>query len=190
MTTKVLEFLGDRVLGLLAAERLAELYPNAVEGELALRLNVLVSGKTCAEVGRAAGLGEALRLEGSETKGGGRSKPSILADALEAVMAALYLDGGLEVARPAFLDLWAEVISGLGESPPRDPKSILQEWAHRLGRPLPGYAVVARSGPDHRPEFTVSVAIDGLEPAIGAGPSRQEAERAAAAALLAREGQI
>jgi ribonuclease III len=186
---EVLEFVGDRVLGLLAAERLAALHPDAPEGELSPRLSALVSGKACAEVGRRMGLGEALRLAGSETKGGGRDKPSILADAAEAVMAALYFDAGLDVARTVFLDLWSETFASLGAAPPRDPKTALQEWAQGLGRPLPAYAVIARSGPDHRPVFTVSVAVEGLAPATGDGPSRQEAEKIAAAAMLAREGQ-
>lgn len=186
---EVLEFVGDRVIGLLAAERLAEVHPDAPEGELSRRLSALVSGKACAEVGRRMGLGDALRLAGSETKGGGRDKPSILADAAEAVMAALYLDGGLAVARGVFLDLWDETFAAVADAAPRDPKTTLQEWAQGLGRPLPAYAVVARSGPDHRPMFTVSVAVEGLAPETGEGPSRQEAEKAAAAALLAREGQ-
>jgi ribonuclease-3 len=186
---EVLEFLGDRVIGLLAAERLADLHPDAPEGELSPRLSAVVSGKACAEVGRRMGLGAALRLAGSETKGGGRDKPSILADATEAVMAALYLDGGLAVARAVFLDLWAETFDDLGADMPRDPKTALQEWAQGLGRPLPAYAVIARTGPDHRPIFTVSVTVDGLDLATGRGPSRQEAEKAAAAVLLAREGQ-
>jgi ribonuclease III len=186
---EVLEFLGDRVIGLLAAERLAQLHPDAPEGELSPRLSALVSGKACAEVGRRMGLGEALRLAGSETKGGGRDKPSILADAAEAVMAALYLDGGLDIARTVFLDLWAETFAILTDAPPRDPKTALQEWVQRLGRPLPAYAVIGRSGPDHQPLFTVSVVVEGRDPATGRGSSRQEAEKAAAAALLAREGQ-
>jgi ribonuclease-3 len=185
---EVLEFLGDRVIGLLAAERLAELHPEAPEGALSPRLSALVSGKACAEVGRRIELGAALRLAGSETKGGGRDKSSILADATEAVMAALYLDGGLAAARAVFLDLWAETFASLGDATPRDPKTALQEWAQGLGRPLPAYAIVARSGPDHRPNFTVSVTVEGLEPATGEGPSRQEAEKAAATALLVREG--
>ena len=187
---EALEFLGDRVIGLLAAERLAELHPEAPEGELSPRLSALVSGKACAEVARRMGLGDALRLAGSETKGGGRDKPSILADAAEAVMAALYLDGGLPAARAVFLDLWAETFASLGDAPPRDPKTALQEWAQGLGRPLPAYEVVARSGPDHRPLFTVCVTVEGLEPACGEGPSRQEAEKAAAGALLASEGRL
>lgn len=185
---EVLEFLGDRVIGLLAAERLAELYPEAAEGVLSVLLAALVSGKTCAAVAQGAGLGEALRLAGSQTRSGGRTQPSILADAVEAVIAALYLDGGLAVARAAFLDLWADAFAALDETSARDPKTALQEWAQGRGRPLPDYAVVRRTGPDHRPRFTVSVSVQGLEPAAAEGPSRQEAEKAAAAKLLAREG--
>lgn len=185
---EVLEFIGDRVIGLLAAERLAELYPDAPEGDLAPRLNALVSRKACAEVARRMGLGPALRLAGSETKGGGRDKESILAGACEAVMAALYHDGGLETARRVFLDLWSEAIAGLGEPRLRDAKTALQEWAQGMGRPLPVYRVVDRAGPDHAPTFTVEAAIVGYDPATAQGRSRQEAEMAAARVLLEREG--
>jgi ribonuclease-3 len=181
---QVLEFVGDRVIGLLAAERLAELFPQAREGELTPRLHALVRAEACAEVAERMHLAPALR-----TKGGGRIRPSVLGDAVEAVMAAVYLDGGIEAARKVFLDLWAESFAALGDETPRDPKSALQQWAMGLGRPLPAYAIVGRRGPDHRPVFTVSVTVQGLEPAKGVGPSRQDAEMAAAAALMAREGQ-
>lgn len=184
---EVLEFIGDRVIGLLAAERLAELYPALPEGDLAPRLNALVSRRACAEVARRMGLGPALRLSGSETKTGGRDKDSILAGACEAVMAALYRDGGLETARAVFLDLWSETIAGLGEPRPRDAKTALQEWAQGMGRPLPAYAVTGRSGPDHGPTFTVQVTVAGYDPAAAEGRSRQEAEMAAAKLLLERE---
>jgi ribonuclease-3 len=185
---EVLEFIGDRVIGLLAAERLAELHPHAPEGELAPRLNALVSRQACAAVARRMGLGPALRLSGSETKTGGRDKESILAGACEAVMAAIYHDGGLEVARVVFLDLWSEAIDDLAGSL-RDPKTALQEWAQGQGKPLPAYAVTGRSGPDHAPTFTVAVEVEGLASASAQGRSRQEAEKAAAAELLQREGQ-
>jgi ribonuclease-3 len=184
---EVLEFIGDRVIGLLAAERLAELHPQAPEGELALRLNALVSRQACAAVARRMELGPALRLSGSETKTGGRDKESILAGACEAVMAALYRDGGLDVARAVFLDLWSEAIDSLTLSQ-RDPKTALQEWAQGQGKPLPVYAVTARGGPDHAPTFTVAVSVEGLATATASGRSRQEAEKAAAAELLRREG--
>ncbi len=184
---EVLEFIGDRVIGLLAAERLAALDAGAAEGELAVRLNGLVSREACARVARAVGVGPALRLAPSETKTGGRDKESILAGACEAVMAAIYQDAGLEAARTVFLDLWSELFSEVGSPRARDPKTALQEWAQGLGKPLPAYAVTARSGPDHAPTFTVAVEVAGLEPVAAQGRSRQEAEKAAAAALLARE---
>jgi len=184
---EVLEFIGDRVIGLLAAERLAELHPQAPEGELAPRLNALVCRQACAGVARRMGLGPALRLSGSETKTGGRDKDSILAGACEAVMAAIYQDGGLEAARAVFLDLWSETIDALPGSP-RDAKTALQEWAQGQGKPLPAYSVTSRSGPDHAPTFTVAVEVQGLAPAEAQGRSRQEAEKAAAAELLQREG--
>ena len=187
---EVLEFIGDRVIGLLAAERLAQLYPASPEGDLAPRLNAVVSREACARVARRIDLGPALRLSGAETKTGGRDKESILAGACEAVMAAIYQDGGLEAARAAFLDLWAEVFAEMGEPRPRDPKTTLQEWAQGQGKPLPTYSVIDRSGPDHQPLFTTEVKVQGLEPAQAQGRSRQEAEKAAAAVLLQREGQV
>ena len=185
---EVLEFIGDRVIGLLAAERLAKLHPEAKEGDLAVRLNALVSRETCAEVARRAGLGPALRLAPSETNTGGRDKLSILAGACEAVMAAIYQDGGLDAAREAFLRLWADSFDAADGARPRDPKTALQEWAQGAGRPLPAYKIVSRTGPDHAPRFVVAVTVEGAEPAAGEGGSRQEAEKAAAARLLEREG--
>jgi ribonuclease-3 len=185
---EVLEFIGDRVIGLLAAERLAQLYPAAPEGDLAPRLNAVVSRESCAKVARRIDLGSALRLSGAETKTGGRDKDSILAGACEALMAAIYLDGGLEEMRRIFLDIWADEFQALSAPRPKDPKTYLQEWAQGRGRPLPDYAVIARDGPEHAPIFTVQVLVDGLPPAQGQGSSRQLAEKAAAQALLDREG--
>jgi len=183
-----LEFLGDRVLGLLTAERLIAMDPKASEGDLAPRLNSLVSRAACARVARRMELGPALRLSGGETRSGGRDKESILAGACEAVMAALYQDGGLEPARRVFLTFWAEEFEAIDSPRPKDPKTQLQEWAQGGGKPLPAYRVVLREGPEHAPEFTVEVAVEGLAPANGAGASRQAAEKAAAQALLQREG--
>jgi ribonuclease-3 len=185
---EILEFIGDRVIGLLAAERLAELYPQAPEGELTVRLHGLVNRDACARVARRMGLGPALRLAGGETPTGGRDKDSILGDACEAVMAAVHLDGGLAAARAVFLDLWAEEFDGVAAQA-RDPKTALQEWAQARGKSLPAYVVLTRSGPDHAPLFTVEVAVEGLAPAVAEGRSRRDAEKAAAAALLEREAQ-
>ena len=185
---EVLEFIGDRVIGLLAAERLAEIYPLAAEGDLTIRLHGLVNRDACARVARRMELGPALRLAGGETKTGGRDKDSILSDACEAVMAAVYQDGGLGAAREVFVSLWAEEFADIDAAQPRDPKTALQEWAQGQGKSLPAYAVKGRSGPDHAPIFTVSVEVEGLEPASADGRSRRDAEKAAAAALLQREG--
>jgi ribonuclease-3 len=185
---EVLEFIGDRVIGLLAAERLAAIYPEAAEGDLTVRLHGLVNRDACARVARRMNLGPALRLAGGETKTGGREKDSILSDACEAVMAAVYQDGGLGAAREVFLSLWSEEFAAIDAVQPRDPKTALQEWVQGQGKALPVYSVLGRSGPDHAPVFTMSVTVQGLEPASGEGRSRRDAEKAAAAALLLREG--
>ena len=132
-------------------------------------------------------LGPALRLSGAETKGGGRDKDSILAGGCEAIMAALYRDGGLAAARPVFETFWAEDVGSLTSARPKDPKTRLQEWAQGKGRPLPVYAVIGREGPEHAPVFTVEVSVTGMAPAEGRGSSRQAAEKAAAEVLFNRE---
>jgi ribonuclease-3 len=181
-----MEFLGDRVLGLLASERLYEAFERIDEGGLAHRLNHLVRKEACARVARRCGLGEALVMSPAEERLGGRDKDSILGDACEAVIAAIYLDGGLEAARDFFERFWAEELEDLVKRP-KDPKSALQEWAARRKLGAPEYTLVGRSGPDHRPSFQVEVAVDGLEPARGEGASKQEAQRNAADALMQRE---
>lgn len=184
-----LEFLGDRVLNLLATERLLALDPDAREGVLNQRLAALVNGKACARVARHIGLPNALRLSGSASKIGGRDSDNVLGDACEALMAALYIDGGLEAARAFFNTAWQEEFDSPAASRDRDPKTQLQEWAQARALALPRYAVIARTGPDHAPSFTVAVSIDGHDPEEGEGRSRQEAEKSAALAmLLKREG--
>lgn len=180
-----LEFLGDRVLGLLAAEALVAAFADHAEGELAPRLNALVCRGACAQVARAMQIGPALNMGVSEASRGGRDKDSILADACEAVMAALYLDAGLEAARVVFDRFWRPVMETLDRRP-LDPKSALQEQAaiHKLTPPE--YAVIHREGPEHRPAFTVEVRVTGLGSATGQGGSKREAERHAAQALLAQ----
>ncbi|HEX8569012.1 MAG TPA: ribonuclease III [Caulobacteraceae bacterium] len=183
-----LEFLGDRVLGLHAAEWLVERYPAAKEGELSPRLQALVNRTACARVARRLGLGPALRLSGGESKTGGREKEGILGDACEALLGAVFLDGGVEASRGVFLKHWEEEFAALDEPRIQDPKSKLQEWSLGKKRTLPIYRVVERTGPDHAPEFVVEVQVDGIEPERGEGGSRQDAEKAAALALLQREG--
>ena len=184
---EVLEFLGDRVLGLIVAEALVQRHPEATEGELAPRLNGLVSRETCARIARAIDVGPALRMSGSATKIGAREKGSVLAGACEALMAAVYLDGGLEAARNVFLPLWREAFADYGADRRRDAKTALQEWAQGQGKPLPAYHVVSRSGPDHAPTFIVEVVVEGYLPAQAQGNARQDAEKAAARLLLERE---
>ncbi|MFA5949786.1 MAG: ribonuclease III [Hyphomicrobium sp.] len=182
-----LEFVGDRVLGLAVAELLQGKYPAASEGELARHLNRLVRGETCAKVGRDLGLGEFLMLSESEAGSGGRLKTTILADAVEALLGAIFLEAGFEKARDVVLHLWKEQ-GDQHAQPIADPKSALQEWAQGQGLALPQYTEVERKGPDHAPHFTTEVRIKGKSPARGEGSSKRAAEQAAATALLEREG--
>lgn len=182
-----LEFLGDRVLGLMAASRLFTAFEGVDEGGLAQRLNALVNKDACARAALRCDLGPALLMSPAEDRLGGREKPSILADACEAVIGALFLDGGLPAAEAFFDTYWAEEIAGLKDRR-KDPKSRLQEWAATRKYAAPVYTLVQRTGPDHRPNFKVRVKVDPLEVAEGEGSSKQAAQRAAAEALLAREG--
>jgi ribonuclease-3 len=183
-----LEFLGDRVLGLIAADLLMRRFPEATEGELSKRLHAVVSREACARVAETLELGPALRLAAGETKRGARANATILGDACEAVIAAVYRDGGLEAARSTFAPMFELEIDRLGPTAALSPKSRLQEWAAQAKRPNPVYAVVSREGPDHAPRFTVEVRVEGFEPARASGASRQEAEKAAATALLDQAG--
>ena len=184
-----LEFLGDRVLNLCAAERLMALDPDAREGEMSRLLASLVNYHACARAAKRAGLPEAMRLSASATKVGARRSDAVLGDACEALIAALYIDGGLECARAFFLRFWAEEFDQLSEPRAKDPKTQLQEWAQGRGLPLPAYDVVSREGPDHAPCFTVEVRVQGFPPEQAQGRSRQDAEKAAAQVmLLKREG--
>jgi ribonuclease-3 len=185
-----LEFLGDRVLGLLVAQRLHNDYPAADEGELSSRLHALVDKHACGRVGERLKVGEALRLSPGETKSGGRRKEGVVADAVEALLAAVFLDGGLDAARAVFDRAWAEELAAPAPRALNNPKSALQEWSQGQGRPLPSYRVVGQTGSDHAPTFTVEVSIEGVEPLTAPGRSRQDAEKAAAMAMLQREGVI
>jgi ribonuclease-3 len=163
--------------------------PDAREGEMSRLLANLVNYHACARTAKRAGLAEALRLSASATKVGARESDAVLGDACEALIAALYIDGGLECARAFFLKFWAEEFERLSEPRSRDPKTELQEWAQGRGLPLPAYEVVRREGPDHAPAFTVQVAVEGFPPEQAVGRSRQDAEKAAAQLmLLKREG--
>ncbi len=183
-----LEFLGDRVLGLLAAEMLIALDPQWREGELSRRHAALVSGEACAQAARRLELGDALRLARGTSVQGGRDNARILGDALEALIAATYLDGGLAAARSLFDRAWGDSLAQVAEASPRDPKTALQEWAMSQALPLPAYRQLNRTGPDHAPEFTVEVTVAGREPALGVGASLRGAEKTAALVFLTREG--
>ena len=182
-----LEFLGDRVLGLAIAELLLEAYPAAAEGELARRFNRLVKGETCAAVARGLELGRHLILSESEASSGGRDKETILADAMEALLGAVFEEAGFDKSRNVVKSLWQDRIEVLPHVA-ADPKSALQEWAQGHGLELPRYVEVARTGPDHAPHFVSEVRIAGRKPARGEGASKRAAEQAAASALLSREG--
>lgn len=182
-----LEFLGDRVLGLVIAEALLEADPDAAEGLVAPRYNALVRRETCADIARSIDLGAVLKLGRSEMKSGGRRKEALLADAMEAVIAAVYLDGGFDVARTVVLRLWADRI-GQVEDDARDAKTALQEWAQARGENPPAYIEVDRSGPDHQPVFTIEVRLDSGPVEQAVAGSKRQAEQAAAAALLKKVG--
>jgi ribonuclease-3 len=185
-----LEFLGDRVLGLVVAERLYAEYPGIDEGGLAVRLNALVRRDACAKAGEAAGLAPYLIMAASESGSGGRKKSAILAGACEAVIAALYLDGGLEAAKRFVLRYWEEQFQSL-KPELRDAKTALQEWAQSGALPnraMPSYGVTERLGPDHAPVFTVEVRVPGYEHQRGEGTSKREAEQNAAQNMLVSLG--
>jgi ribonuclease III len=182
-----LEFLGDRVLGLAVAELLTESFPQASEGELARRYNQLVRAETCAEIALRWELGTLILMSGGEADSGGRGKKTILANACEAVLGAIFIEGGYRAARDVVYRFWAAELSGLDAAVP-DAKSILQEWAQGRRLSLPRYIEVAREGPDHKPRFTSEVQIDGVAPERGHGDNKRAAEQAAALAMLLREG--
>ncbi len=178
-----LEFLGDRVLGLVMAEALLAADTGASEGTLAPRFNALVRKETCADVARQIDLGAVLRLGRSETMSGGRRKQALLGDAMEAVIAAVYLDADFETARDMILRLWGDRI-GRVEEDARDAKTALQEWAQARGFAPPTYVETARSGPDHAPVFTISATLANGASASATAGSKREAQQSAAKALL------
>lgn len=178
-----LEFLGDRVLGLVMADALLKADPNAAEGLLAPRYNALVRREACADVAREIDLGKVLKLGRSEMKSGGRRKEALLADAMEAVIAAVFLDAGFETAQAMILRLWGDRIHNVAEDA-RDAKTALQEWAQARGEPPPTYVETARSGPDHQPVFTIEARLSSGQAQAATAGSKRQAEQAAAAALL------
>ena len=181
-----LEFIGDRVLGLLMAEWLAERFPREPEGHLGRRLAYLVSQPVLALVADGIGLGTALSVAPGEARAGVKQRATVLADALEAALGALYLDGGLDRARAFVRRAWDPPMSAQVH-PPKDPKTTTQEWAQRHTRDLPIYRIVSRAGPPHAPEFTVTVSVGGMQATGTAGTKRQAEQRAAAELLKGLE---
>ena len=186
-TYERLEFLGDRVLGLVMAEWLYAEFPGEPEGQLSKRLNALVTGAVCAQVAREIGVPAQLRLGKQARDDGATDSDNVLGDVTEALLGALYLDHGYDAVRDLIRARWAERVRGEAQVP-QHPKSALQEWAAAHRRAAPAYTVVDRSGPGHAPRFTVRVAIGKSHEATAQGSSKQDAETAAAAALLARLG--
>lgn len=182
-----LEFLGDRVLGLIVAELLFEAFPESAEGGLAARLNLMVRKESCASVAGEIDLGAYIVMSPGEADAGGRHKKAILANACEALIAAIYVDGGLEAARRFIERYWKPYLGQL-ETPPQDAKTALQEWAQSLGRPPPSYHIESKEGPVHEPLFTISVAVEEHGEEHGEGRSKRLAEQAAAARMLVRQG--
>lgn len=182
-----LEFLGDRVLGLVIAELLFSQFPEAKEGELSVRLNQLVSAEACAAVADEMRLHQHIKTGADIKNLTGKRMANVRADVMESLIAALYLDAGLDVARKFILKNWGERVQASAAAR-RDAKTELQEWAHGRAGIAPTYAIVERTGPDHDPHFTVKAEVPGVEPEIGSGRSSRAAEQDAAAKMLESQG--
>jgi ribonuclease-3 len=180
-----LEFLGDRVLNLIVAEALIERMPEAPEGEMTKVFHTLVTAKACAGVARGIGLGEALRLGGGAASNGMRKNERVLGDACEALIAAIYLDGGMEIAKRFVLGFWAEQLAHL-DRPSQDAKTRLNEWSLAHAGIAPVYRVLSQTGPAHQPRFHVEVFVPGSSPETAEGGSKREGEQLAAERLLGR----
>lgn len=178
-----LEFLGDRVLGLVIAHALFEEFRGENEGGLAKRHTALVQGPTLAIIGQAHGIGDHILLSESERQAGGQMNENIISDVVESLLGAVYIDGGYEAAQAVILKLWGDNIKTLQEVP-QDPKTELQEWVQARGLELPQYEIVEKTGPDHAPSFVIQLSIEGQEPMIAQGTSRRAAEKTVARKML------
>ncbi len=178
-----IEFLGDRVLNLVIAHALFEQFPNENEGGLAKKHSTLVQGKTLAAIGVTLNLGDFLIMSESERQSGGAENENIISDAMEALLGAVYLDGGLEPARNIIIKLWDKFILSPIEDH-LDSKTELQEWVQARGLPLPEYDIVGRTGPDHAPVFDIEVRVQGFDPISAVGSSRRQAEKEAARRMM------
>lgn len=182
-TYERLEFLGDRVIGLVVAEMLLHHFPDEAEGEIAKRHTALVRRETMAEVARQIGVGAFMDISTGEEQAGTRENESVLADMMEAILAAIYLDAGMEKVKKTIQTYWLPLLQSYA-TPPQDPKTQLQEWAQARKKSLPVYDIVHQSGPDHAPDFTVKVIVEGFAPVTGTGKSKRAAEQDAAEKLL------
>jgi len=182
-----LEFLGDRVLGLIIAEHLFRAYPGHGEGELTAMLSGLVRGQACAAAGDTIGLSDFIIIGTGERAKGMNLNRMLLGDVMEALVAAIYLDGGFEAARGFVLRSWQTLLDHPSVAT-KDAKTFLQEWALARALPIPSYTILSREGPDHEPVFAVSVEVQGKEPATGSAKSKRAAEMDAADTFLKREG--
>ncbi len=180
-----IEFLGDRVLNLVMAHTLFEQFPNESEGSLAKRHSALVQGSMLAAIAVTVNLGDFLILSDAERAGGGAENENILSDAMEALLGAVFLDGGLDPARTVIITLWDKFILSPAEVH-QDPKTELQEWAQARGLPLPSYEIASKSGPDHAPRFEIELKLQGHDAVLADGPSRRHAEKDAARKMLAQ----
>lgn len=180
-----LEFLGDRVLGLVIAHALFVEFRGENEGGLAKRHTALVQGPTLALIGQAHGIGEHIILSESERHAGGNLNENIIADVVESLIGAIYIDGGYDEAQKAILALWGDNIQTLDEAP-QDPKTELQEWVQARGLDLPCYDIIEKTGPDHAPSFVIQLTVDGQEPMTASGTSRRTAEKTVARKMLKR----
>ena len=182
-----LEFLGDHVLGLIVSDMLYRAFPNADEGELSKRLADLVRKESCADVAKSLGLLDDIKLGAVGAGAGARLRKSVLGDICEAVIGAIFLDGGYSAAAQFVERNWTERMRK-PRRPLRDPKTVLQEWAQGKGLPTPVYREIERTGPHHDPQFRVAVDLPGLAPAEGVGGSKRAAEKLAASVMIEREG--
>jgi len=180
-----LEFLGDRVLGLAVAQILFEKFPDEPEGDLAKRLSALVQGRFLAKIATDINLGAYVYFSDAERAAGGAENENILADVFESMIGALYLDAGFEKCHDLITHLWGDHIYDM-KAPPVHPKTAVQEWAQARGLPLPLYEIIEQSGPDHAPVFDVQLHVEGHEPVMARGRSRQEAEKKAAKIFIAQ----